>query len=158
MSEWKTPEENENLRRLIQAHRASLRFASERPYLKPPKLEAFKPHSLYICQVCFAHRAEWPRLKQRTFRLLWWSFAVTYVTPMVCTNCRMMRHAETVRLGDGRRRFWKQIIALWSEEMYPSMGPGMRRLFVYRHMLRGQWLWTRGLIRLLQEDLRRLRR
>lgn len=131
MSEWKIPEESEAVRALRHEYKREL-WQEYRQRRESGKYEPFKPDMMYICQVCFAHSAEWPREKKHTFCLLWWHPTVTYVTPMVCTNCRMMRHEETHRLGDGRRRFWKRLIALWLGEPYPSMGPVMGRLMRYR--------------------------
>lgn len=109
---------------------------------RPEKLGGFTPREqplrkepYYICQVCFADVARFPREKHHDFRIFGWIKRVTYITPMVCPQCRMMRQPEVTRLGDGRRRFWKRVISLYLNEPYPSAGPGMARLFLYRMTL-----------------------
>ena len=111
--------------------------------LPPPTMEPLLPNVLYLCQLC-GSLARYPKLKQHTFRFPFGkTWTVDYVTPMVCINCRMMRHPEVVKLGDGRRRFWKRAIAIWLGESYPSMGPKMFKLLVLRIWLAREWrrLW-----------------
>jgi hypothetical protein len=124
---WQTPKQSEELvalRRAYQQHR------------NPPRIERLLPDMIYLCQLCAGRKADWPRERTYTFRLLFGkTWTVPYITPMVCSTCRIMRQPEVTRLGDGRRRFWKRVIALWLREPYPSMGPGMRRLFAYRNLL-----------------------
>jgi len=110
----------------------------------------------YVCQLCVAARAEWPREKTHTFRFPFkLSWTVAYVTPMVCSNCRIMRQREVTRLGDGRRRFWKRVISLWIGESYPSAGPGMVRAFAYRQTLWVGVLAFRQIGQMAQQDVSR---
>lgn len=115
------------------AHHLHIRKSIEKP---PPVVEPFRSNSIYLCQLCLLDPAVWPRERKHAFRFPFGkSLTVPYITPMVCSTCRMMRQPEVTRLGDGRRRFWKRAIALWLDEPYPSAGPGIRRLFAYRHLL-----------------------
>lgn len=82
--------------------------------------------------MCYQDAARFPTLKHHDFKLFGRTFGVDYVTPMVCPTCRMMRHPEVKKLGDGRRRFWKRVIALYLNDVYPSAGPRMLRAFQYR--------------------------
>jgi hypothetical protein len=105
--------------------------------------------------LCLLARAEWPREKTHTFRFPFgYSITVPYITPMVCSNCRIMRQPEVTRLGDGRRRFWKRAISLWLNEPYPSAGPKMMRAFTYRQIL---WVGTIAFVgvgRMIRQDVR----
>jgi hypothetical protein len=97
--------------------------------------------SWYLCQLC-GGQAQWPRTKTHVFRFPFGvSFKVAWQTPLVCTTCRMMRQDEVVKLGAGRRRFWKNAVALWLGESYPSMGPKMFKLLTLRLYI-GHW-WGR---------------
>jgi len=107
----------------------------------PPSWDTrpIRPNTLYLCQVC-GNVARYPRLKSHTFRLPFgYAWTVDYVTPMVCTTCRINRQDEATRLGDGRRRFWKRAVAIWLGEPYPSIGPRMFRLMVLRFRLARAW-------------------
>jgi hypothetical protein len=111
--------------------------------LPRPSENGTRPTSqvLYLCHLC-GHQAEWPRAKTHTFSLPFgFSWSVTWQTPLVCSTCRMMRHPEVRKLGDGRRRFWKRAVALWVGEPYPSMDARTYRLLVLRLYL-GYW-WSR---------------
>lgn len=153
---WETPEQSDRLRALAREYREQL-LSHRRSFSdQPPKIENFRPDMMYICQVCVAQVAAWPREKKHTFRFPFgYTWTVAYVTPMVCTNCRMMRHAETRQLGDGRRRFWKRAVALWIGESYPSTGPGMSRLFAYRETGWVAALAVSQLLQMIREDLGR---
>jgi hypothetical protein len=61
-----------------------------------------------------------------------WSQEVITVTPLACLTCRMGRHPEVRALGDGRRRLWKRVFALWDGEYYPSAEPWMLTLITLR--------------------------
>lgn len=133
-----TPETNEEL-----DNAALARFYGQHMYTRDtlhrkraPLFEALRPNAWYVCQLCTVARAEWPREQKHTFRFPFgYSWTVAYITPMVCSTCRIMHQPEVTRLGDGRRRFWKRMISLWLNEPYPSAGPKMLRAFTYRQIL-----------------------
>ena len=94
------------------------------------------PKILYVCQICQRRAAEWPRERKRRFDFRIWQPTLTYVTPMVCSTCRIMRQPEVTALGKGRRRFWKYVLAFLVGEAFPTMGPTARRWLAYRQ----RWL------------------
>jgi hypothetical protein len=98
----------------------------------------------YLCLLCLQGNrfvpAQWPREKVVRLGFRRWHTTFVWQTPMVCSTCRIMRQPEVTRLGDGRRRFWKQAHALWTGETYPSMGVSMLELMLYRRTLRNL-LW-----------------
>lgn len=73
-----------------------------------------------------------PKLQTRTWRMGPWSREVVTVTPLACPTCRMLRHPEVFSLGDGRRRFWKRVFAVWDGEYYPSAELWMLTLITVR--------------------------
>lgn len=98
----------------------------------PPRVEPFRPDMLYLCQLC-GNVARYPREKRHTFHLPFGrTWTVTYVTPMVCIECRLGHQPEAKHLNDGRRRFWQRFFAIYLGERYPSMGPWMNRIVDWR--------------------------
>lgn len=75
---------------------------------------------------------------------------MTWQVPLVCSTCRIMRHPEALRLGDGRRRFWKRAVALWVGQPYPSMDYRTYRLLVLRLYLGHAWSRLRDRLRELR--------
>jgi hypothetical protein len=98
-------------------------------------------HTSYRCQLC-GDVAQFPKEQIRTVQIPYLkSWRVVTVVPMVCVQCRMMRWPEARALGDGRRRFWKRVFALWDGETYPSAETWVVRLIGWRWRL--QRAWTR---------------
>ena len=99
-----------------------------------PDADPNRTSSPYLCQLC-GGPAEWPRLKVRRVGAWIFSTNVAWQTPMVCSTCRIMRQHEVTALGDGRRRFWKRVFALWDGQAYPTMGYRMRSAVYLRHFI-----------------------
>jgi len=100
---------------------------------------------MYLCQLC-GNIARYPRLRSHIFKLPFgYSFTADYITPLVCTTCRVGRQAEASRIQDRRRKFWKRAIALYLGETYPSMSPRMLKLLALRNLLvlRARRWWIR---------------
>lgn len=120
-------------------HLSSIHRRRQRSTAPPPSVEHFRPNMLYLCQLC-GNVARYPREKRHTFHLPFGCRpTVTYVTPMVCMECRVGRQDEARHLNDGRRRFWQRFFALYLGESYPSMGPRMFKLLTLRLYLGHQW-------------------
>lgn len=101
--------------------------------------DAAMPTGRYVCQVCERRVAQWPRERKARLNLLFWQPRITYVTPFVCSPCRILRWPEVAKLGKGRRRFWKNVLAVLLGENYPTAGPTVQRLNRYRRLWSQFW-------------------
>lgn len=94
----------------------------------------------YLCLICRAAPAFWPREIAWRRALFGLRFQILFRTPFCCTFCRVFRQSKVKTLGQqDYRPIWKRILALAQGEIYPTASPRMAKLIRWRN-----WLALRG--------------
>lgn len=114
-----TPEQAPNVRHLLETTQPKQRSSG-----------------FWICRICRDKLALWPHEIAWRRMILGIYFTVVLRSPLVCTNCRIMRQEQLNVLADqDYRPFWRAVHAVVTGTDYAAQGPWVTRLLRWRRRL-----------------------